>query len=326
VDLRATIRAAASLETVEDGHAPAPALDGVRPGGTGLFRDQAACPFRAVARHRLGSRPPEAPAHGLDPRARGSLVHAMLDAVWERVGNSEALAALDEAALERLLGECADATLAAERGHRAEVLAGRFGELERARLARLAGEWLRMERARAPFSVVAREEKKPVTFGGVTVHAKLDRMDALASGGLAIIDYKTGMCRTGEWMGPRPDEPQLPMYARAAGDEVAAVAFGVVRAGAMGFKGIGREADILPGVRLVEEDKSRLARHHADWKHLVRSWSEQLEILGTEFASGEARTDPKWGSATCGRCEQQVFCRVAEKAPYLSGKGGQPDE
>ena len=321
---RQAIRSAVRLEAIDDRNLPAAAA-GPRAGGTSLFRDQAACPFRAAARHRLGSKPLETPRPGLDARDRGSLLHAMLAHAWERLGDRATLAAAGADRLEAILEECADATLAQEKRHRSEALAGRFGELERARLVRLAREWLAMERERPGFRVVKREEKAPVTFGGVTVNAKLDRMDELEAGGLAIIDYKTGACATKDWMGQRPNEPQLPMYARSAGDAVAAVAFGIVRTGQMGFKGIGRAADLIPGVNLVSKDRSPAARQHPDWKHLVETWSRELEALGRGFLAGDARVDPKRGSESCATCDQQLFCRIAEKAPFMSSRS-EPDE
>jgi ATP-dependent helicase/nuclease subunit B len=322
--LRGAIRRAGRVVTLDDGRAPAAAA-GLRPGGTGLFRDQAACPFRAVAHHRLGSRPLETPRPGLDAADRGSLLHAMLALVWGKLEDRDRLAATDAGRLAALLGECAGEAVAQVRGASAEVLGGRFGELERARLARLAGEWLAMELRRPDFRVVAREEKREVTFGGVTVNAKLDRMDRLARG-LAVIDYKTGVCATRDWMGPRPEQPQLPMYARAAGDEVAAVAFGLVRAGEMAFKGIGREEDLIPGVTLVTRDRSRAARQYRDWRQLVDGWSAELDALGRAFGAGDARVDPKRGATTCDTCDQQLFCRVAEKAPFGIAARGEPDE
>ena len=49
--------------------------------------------------------------------------------------------------------------------------------------------------------IVALEDKQAMTFGGVTVNVKLDRMDRLAGGAAAILDYKTGACKTADWMG-----------------------------------------------------------------------------------------------------------------------------
>ena len=323
--LRDAIRAAGLVEVIDDARAPR-LESGARSGGTTLFRDQAACPFRAFARHRLGSDPLEAPVPGLDARDRGTLVHEMLALVWKSLESRERLAAAAAAQLEELLGACADQAIAKVKRYRSDVLAGRFGALERERLVRLAREWLAVEVRRPDFEVVAIEDKRPVTFGGIIVNARLDRMDHLAAGGRMIIDYTTGDCAPSGWMGARPDEPQLPMYALAGADDVAAVAFGQVKTGQMGLRGIGRASDLVAGVKLITKDQSRAARQYHDWDDLLRGWRTELDALGVAFLAGDARVDPKDGEATCENCHQQMFCRIAERAPFDATAGSESDE
>jgi probable DNA repair protein len=323
--LRDAIRAAGAIETVQDGAAP-PVEVTTLSGGTGLFKDQAACPFRAFARRRLASEPLETPRPGLNAADRGTLVHAMLAAVWTSLGSRDRLLAASQTELRSILGACADEAIAQVKRYRADALSGRFGQLERERLVRLAGEWLAVERRRNGFEVVAIEEKHPVTFGGITVNAKLDRMDRLAAGGHAIIDYKTGVCATSAWMGKRPDEPQLPMYALGR-EDIAAVAFALVKTGDSRFKGISRAPDLIPNVCPIDKDRGKAAKRYRDWDELVAGWQEELEATGRGFATGDARVDPKRGPATCENCKQHTFCRIAEKAPFgLSGEGEDEDD
>lgn len=324
--LRDAIRAQGAIETLEDAKAPVVVDTGAtQHGGTSLFRDQAACPFKAFAKHRLDSDPLETPRPGLNARDRGSLVHNMMAAVWKSLGTSEALAAASPADLDKLLAACADEAIAQVRKYRADVLSGRFGELERDRLVRIAREWLEAERMRGVFQVVEMEQKHALTFGGVTVNVKLDRMDRLARGGHAVIDYKTGACATSAWLGPRPEEPQLPMYALSVKD-VVAVAFGQVKTGEMSFKGVSRDPDILPRVDVITKNRSPAAREYRDWNSLLQGWRGELEAAGQGFASGDARVDPKRGALTCSICEQKMLCRIAEKAPFGAVGAGEPDE
>jgi probable DNA repair protein len=324
--LRGAIRAAAVIETVQDGEAPA-VTETTRTGGTGLFKDQAACPFRAFAKRRLASEALEAPRHGLDLRDRGNLVHDMMRGVWSKLVTHENLVAMTDPALGALLGSCADEALCAMRRKRPEAMAGRYAVLERARLVRLALEWLLEDRKRAPFEVVAVEEKYPVTFGGITVDAKLDRMDQLAAG-RAIIDYKTGVCSVSHWLGKRPEEPQLPMYALGRGEDVAAVAFAVVKTGGARYRGISRAPDLITGVNILEKSGKAAKRYRGDWDALLASWREELETLGRGFARGDARVDPKRLPDTCENCEQHALCRIAEKMPLDLGseEEGEADE
>jgi probable DNA repair protein len=323
--LRGAIRAAARMESVEDGRAP-PAAAGLRTGGTALFKDQAACPFRAYSRHRLDARELEAARFGLDARDRGSLLHDMFARMWKAIGSYERLVSMAAPQQEKMLARCAEDAIEQMRRSRADTLSGRFGRLEHDRLIRLASEWLVAERERDPFQVIATEEKRELTFGGVTVNAKLDRMDRLAAGSHAVIDYKTGVSETKSWMGKRPDEPQLPLYALSQ-ENVAAVAFGQIRTGDMRFRGIGREPNLIPGVITIDKDRNALAkRYEGSWDRLVEGWRVEIEAAGRGFREGDARVDPKSGRDTCKMCDQHTFCRIAEKAPFGVAHGDDTDE
>ena len=317
--LRDAIRRARAEERTPDSTAPALAAQGASAGGTGVFKDQAACPFRAFAIHRLGAEGLEVPPPGLDAAGRGTLLHAMLAKVWEELKSKARLDALSSSELDALLASAAEHAIARLRSHRPDAIEGRFIELERARLATLARAWLELERERPGFEVAAIERKRPVSFGGVTVHAKLDRMDRLETGGHAILDYKTGSASVGDWLGPRPDDPQLPLYAvsqSGRGDEaVCAVAFARVKAGDMAFKGIAFDEGLIPGVSSLDRQRSGAARQYASWGDLLAGWRGELESLGREFAAGEARVDPKRGAQTCRNCGLQPLCRINERVP-----------
>jgi probable DNA repair protein len=305
------------LERIADGAAPA-VPEGARAGGTRLFRDQAACPFRAFARHRVSSEPPERPEPGLDAAARGTLLHEMLANVWRELEDKARLDSISDGALETLLASSADAAIGHCRHRLGEALSGRFEGLERERLIGTARDWLRLERARTPFSVVAIEEKREMRFGGITVNVKLDRMDRLEQGGNAVIDYKTGAAAVSSWLGPRPDEPQVPMYTLGSGEDVRVAAFARLKRGEMAFCGFGMEKDLVTGIDVVE--KSRTAkREYASWSALLDGWRARLDALGIEFASGVARVDPK-SATTCDQCDQHPFCRIAEKRPALEAQ------
>jgi RecB family exonuclease len=64
---------------------------------------------------------------------------------------------------------------------------------EAARLAKTVRTWLdEFDRFRPPFTVAAVEASRPLALGGLRWTLRLDRIDTLADGGTAIIDYKTG--------------------------------------------------------------------------------------------------------------------------------------
>jgi RecB family exonuclease len=186
-------------------------------------------------------------------------------------------------------------------------LEGRYAELERERLAKLAREWLEVESRREPFEVLHVEQQRAVQVAGLEFVSRIDRMDKLADGGHVLIDYKTSkILNVRQWEGPRPDDPQLPLYAVAAPEQLAAVTFAKLVPGDMRFIGHSRANGLLPKVKA-----------HDDWQQLVAAWKKDAEALGAAFAAGDAHVDPKNDLKTCRRCDLQTLCRVYEKTNPL---------
>ncbi len=285
---------------------------GVKGGGSGLLKDQAACPFRAYARHRLHAEAPDAPHTGLDALERGSLVHRVLAEVWVQLKDSATLAATDEARLNALLAGAAAAAIAGIRRDRPTVLSGRFADIEKQRLIALARAWLNQDRSRDAFAVVAVEDKRSLTIGPLTLNARLDRVDQTVDGRRIVIDYKTGVANAAAMLGERPDEPQLPLYLVASESAAAAVAFAQVRAGDQGYVGLARDGDLLPGVPAFADSRQR--GEHGDWSSLVAAWQTELEKIAGEFAAGHAAVDPKRLPHTCQYCDLGPLCRIRERS------------
>ncbi len=310
-DYPLVLRAAAVLETLDDWRAtPLPDGEALQ-GGTAVFRDQAACPFRAFAAHRLGASAIGVPGPGLSALERGNLVHDTLARVWRRLRTQEALLGMDEPQRLLVLADAAAQALARAQRDRPRTLAGRLLVLERERLARLVREWLQQELERPPFEVAAVEDKRAAALAGRSFNARLDRVDRLADGRLIIIDYKTGTPKVSDWLGERPGEPQLPLYCVTAGEAVAGVAFAQLRPGDMRLVGLARDGDLLPGTSAFGD--SKLAEGYGDWDGLIAAWRRELERLVADFAAGLAAVDPKDPRRTCEHCEQGPLCRIAER-------------
>jgi ATP-dependent helicase/nuclease subunit B len=308
---RDVVHRARKLERSADSIAPPLDKTLAMSGGTAVIKDQAACPFRAFALHRLGVEHLGSPHSGLDASERGELVHRVLAQVWTRLTTRSALDACDAAGLDAMLCEAAEGAIARIRRDRPTTLSGRFAEIEKQRLVRLARNWLEHEKTRGGFTVVATEDKRPIEIGGLAINARLDRVDETDDGRRIVIDYKTGRPSAGSMLGERPDEPQLPLYLCAAEPAAAAVAFAQVKAGDMRFAALARDGDLLPGIKAFDESTYR--DRHGSWQEVVDAWRADLARIAAGFAAGEAAVDPKQYPNTCRYCGVQPFCRIYER-------------
>jgi probable DNA repair protein len=316
---RERLHAAHALEPLDDD--PAPAFQGGEaPGGAGLFGLQAACPFRAFAELRLGARALETPQSGLDARARGSLVHAVLDRIWAELRDQRRLLALDEESLQALVEHAVEAAIEDRAPHHPGTFTARFRQLEQERLTRLALEWLELERQREPFMVEEREREHRIEVAGLRVRLRADRVDVGADGRRLVIDYKTGRNNSPNgWFGERPDAPQLPLYGAFADHGVDALAFGQVVSGRTKLQGLG-DGGTKPAPGINPFWKNEQGQAFESWEALLEHWRAVLAGLAEEFRDGFAAVQPKNGLSTCRYCQLTPLCRVNEWMQEQNGE------
>jgi probable DNA repair protein len=300
----------ARFDEVADWYAAALAPGVSLSGGARVLQDQAACAFRAFAAHRLQARALEHPQEGLSPRDRGVVLHAALALLWTELKDAQRLHDVEADTLRDVVQRAVEGALMRLRPRLSSALQARFIELERRRLALLLEEWLELERARPPFEVIACEEDRAASVGGLDLRLRLDRVDRLAFGEEMLIDYKSGESKLATWFGDRPDEPQLPLYAITRARAPHVLAFARVARGESGYCGLSADVQAAQGVkRYVPESVDDPAR---DWGELLANWRATLEQLAESFRSGEVPVAPKKRTETCGRCEFGLLCRVSE--------------
>jgi ATP-dependent helicase/nuclease subunit B len=279
-----TIAHARQWQLVHDARGPSlTANDTPVRGGSNLFKHQAACPFNAFARLRLGANQPDEPVAGLSAIERGNILHDALAMIWRSLQNSHNLHALADTELERLLQHAAADALRPVQQQRPLELGKFYSELEQERLVRLLAAWMTEEKKRSPFHVIAIEEKRLVNFSGLTLQLRIDRIDQLENGELLLIDYKTGSPKAKSWAGEKPDEPQLPLYAVSSVEPVAAIAFAQINAKARQWIGTGQLSTFLEGIQLPA----------TSWPEQLVEWQKILHQLARDFIAGDARVDFK---------------------------------
>jgi probable DNA repair protein len=281
-------------------------------GGSAILRNQALCPFRAFAVSRLGAEGLESPVDGISPLLHGSLLHRLLERFWAVTVNQENLLALDEESIRERLETLVSEVVQEDRGLNQRP---QFRDVEARRLLRLALRHLALERTRDPFEVIGFEQEVIESFGDQNIRLIIDRIDRLASGGEAIIDYKTGRVDPKKWFGERPEDPQLPLYAISAAETPAAVVFAVLRDDECSYKGVVTETGQFPDLPpRPSKSNEALRRAGESMPATVKQWREVLHGLMADFLAGRAAVDPKDGRQTCddSYCDLQPLCRIAE--------------
>jgi probable DNA repair protein len=304
------------LDAITDNQGPALSTRKAFSGGTGLIKDQALCPFRAFAHHRLRAAGLDVPDVGIDNLSRGTLAHTVLELFWNGVGDQSALLGLDEAALTARIQVAVDTALERLEKERRHDLPARQRQIEAGRLLTTTRQWLAVEARRGAFQVTAAEKNHQIKVGNLTIRTRIDRIDELADGSTAVIDYKTGRPDPSQWLDERVTEPQLPLYCLGRDHgSIGAVMFAEVRSkvGECGFRGLARETESWPGAK---SRKLEALFGEKGWQSLddvLSHWDRVLPALGDDFSRGEAAVDPVGFELACQYCDLTGLCRVLEQ-------------
>jgi probable DNA repair protein len=286
-------------------------------GGADALKRQAACAFQSFATHRLAARPLEQAAAGLDAAERGIALHSVLERLWTREeqpgsqrlhSRDDLRRALADGSLPALLTHHLDQVFSAMRAEQPEnAWQQAYLACEQQRVEERLRTWLAIEAQRQPFTVEALEQEvEAMLVGTLRLKVRLDRVDRLADGTALLIDYKTGMVETTAWMGERPEEPQLPLYAVFSGiEDVSGVAFARIRAGQTRL--LARAAD--PSAMVSEALGTATEKNRFD-DEIRDGWRAALLALANQFARGEAAVNPRDGEKTCSYCPLTGLCRV----------------
>ena len=275
------------LESINDSYAP-PIKSGHAGGGISLIDNQAKCPFRGFAIHRLGARPPESNEQGLALTERGNLIHKALELTWHEINTSQKLHAMDDAKLQQIIFACAKR--ASDAFKVSSGCGDNFTAIQTEWLGELLTEWFATEKQRATeFTIHSIESDAELQLGELNLNFKIDRIDKLSDGTVAVLDYKTGVAEKKPNIGDvRMQSPQLLLYALAQTAPVAMVAFAMVKKGERKFIGAGRDDE--------------------NWDELINHWRTELIKLAEQYTSGDARVLPLHNA--CDYCALPGFCRI----------------
>jgi probable DNA repair protein len=282
-------------------------------GGASLIASQSACPFQAFARYRLHLREVPPLEFGIPHHAIGSCVHEALQVFWNRLQSSDTLHALTGAELERQLREALRPALARVARDYPLLMSPALQTLEEMRLTQLLLRWLEQEKQRAPFTLQHTELALPLQLSTLRLDLRIDRVDRLADGSVAIVDYKTGRRLSRDWDSERPEAPQLLLYELAWSQHDAAapshaLLYAQLNVEAVGYAGIAGDDSL--GLPLALE---RFTNAAPDWNALRVYWQRVLTLLADEFLQGYAAVQPARRDS-CTYCHYRALCRIDAQA------------
>ena len=303
------IQASAQIESIDDTNGPALPDGALVKGGTRLLEDQARCPFKAFALHRLRIKKLEEAGIGLDPRQHGTLFHVAMEYFWKELKTHENLLALSEEELEVLIKSVIEQSMADN-----EIEAN-LQDLQSRYLFKLIFNWVnRVEQYRKPFEVVGLELEQKIDIANFTINVTVDRIDKLDTGQTIVIDYKTGQHNAIKtWGEPRIENPQLPLYA-GTDEKVEGVCFAQVFPNQNKFIGTTSE-DGLVGTLQAPENHRSLSKSLQSWQHAKEHWANSLNMLGTEVSEGLASITPL--PKACDFCDLPALCRINKQTTDL---------
>ena len=242
-------------------------------GGAATIQNQLSDPFTAFAYGRLGITRLAPIVHGVSAGLRGAIVHDALQALYRDLPASDTLGGWDVTTVSHHAEAASRGALARHLRH-ADGALRRLLELERARTARLLAAVVAADIERPSFQVVAVEQEIEANIGGLTLSLRCDRVDRLADGSLAILDYKTGSRRRFLDSHQEPQDVQLVVYACAMREAVSALGLYNVDSRSVTIDGA--------GAGLNEFD---------DWERRLHAWQAVVRSAASRLAAGDVRVN-----------------------------------
>ncbi len=285
------------LRIVEESfHVPLLAEESIH-GGTAILSNQAKCPFKAFAEHRLRAKPSLQTTDGLDNKKRGQIIHAVMELLWQKLETQHKLLHSAPDVLEHYIDESIKTALEPLKKQSCG-LPDTIQELEYIRLKRLVQTCLEWEKQRSPFTVTALEHSYSIPVAGLEFQVRVDRLDQVEDKKW-VIDYKSSLPPSKPWNEDRPKESQLLLYA-LLDEQINTLLLLQLKSGKISCMGLSEEKQTVSGITHLKKEEA--------WADYREIWQKQLTDLSREFQEGYCPPQPA-NASICQHCDFQNLCR-----------------
>ena len=258
---------------VADAADPVPPIDPdeILSGGAWTIQNQLTEPVAAFIGSRLGVRTLDEQASGLPALLRGNLIHDALHSLYFDKPSRDDIDSWTD--VDERIARALDFAFSDRERHTDAVLMRLFA-MERQRVGGLLRDFLTLDASRDAFSVASVEREIGFSEAGVNLKLRVDRIDRMSDGSVAILDYKTGAEKRFLTSKGQPREFQLVAYACALDEPVAALALVNVDSRTIGFDGA--------GIAYTDPDA---------WPEQLAEWSAIVRTACRELFAGDVRLD-----------------------------------
>lgn len=267
-------------------------------GGTAILSNQAKCPFKAFAEHRLRAKASLPTTDGWDNKKRGQIIHRVMELLWQKLETQHNLLHLAPNILEQYIEEAIHTALEPLKKQLGELLSDSIQEVEYTRLKRLVQTCLEWEKQRPPFAIAAIEQSYAINLAGLEIQVRVDRLDQVEDKKW-VIDYKSSLPASKPWNEERPKESQLLLYA-LLDEQINALLLLQVKTGKINAMGLSEEKLNISGITPLKKEET--------WTEYRELWKRQLTDLAQEFQEGHCPPQPAH-LTICQHCDFQNLCR-----------------
>jgi len=290
-------------------------------GGIGVIDTQARHPLWAFVKYRLGASQMDDYAQLANANTRGNFLHHCMELIWRVLPDQ---AALQQCKAQDRLSALVKEAIAQAAAKHLQDYGPMLCRLECARATAVLHDWLAVECARAPFRIHALEQTVHWRDGPLDLRVRLDRVDILEAGGLAVMDYKTGagsIAVRNDWMRDRPVNVQLPFYAAMlahAPHPVVALVLVRLHARNVQLRGLARDSDVQ-AMKGVDHPAQWPLFETMTWDEVMQYWRRAMHAIAREVSEGVASHVVRRMS-DLQYCDVLPFLRLHEVIEGTAGK------